>query len=76
MFAAPAVPAGVLKLTDVSLATCTLVAALPPTVIAVVPVKPLPVMVNCVFPAVGPLLLDSVERVGGSTGASFEQVAV
>jgi hypothetical protein len=72
--AAPDDPAGVEKLTDESLRTCTLVAALPPTVIEVVPVKSAPVIVNDVPPAVDPYRLDKLEIVGATDGASVEQV--
>ena len=56
MLALPAVPAGVVQVRLVSLLTTTLVQALPPMVTALVPVKPVPVRVMEVPPAIGPAL--------------------
>jgi hypothetical protein len=50
----PAVPAGVLTLRWVSSFTVRFVAAFPPKVTAVAPVKSVPVMVTFVTPASGP----------------------
>ena len=51
---APAAPAGVTAVIDVSLTTTTLVAGLPPTVTLLAPVKFVPVMVIAVPPAIDP----------------------
>ena len=51
---APAAPAGVTAVIDVSLTTTTLVAGLTPTVTLLAPVKFVPVMVIAVPPAVDP----------------------
>ena len=53
-FTAPAACAGVIAVMVVALTTTTLVAAVPPNVTAVAPVKLVPVMVTLVPPAVGP----------------------
>ncbi|MGA2698179.1 MAG: hypothetical protein ABSE74_00865 [Methanoregula sp.] len=53
--ATPAVPAGVVAVIEVSLTTTTLVAAAPPMITAVALVKPLPVIVTNVSPAVEPV---------------------
>ena len=62
-FAAPAEPAGVVAVTVVELTTDTLVAALPPTVTELVPVRFVPVIVIAVPPAVGPTfgVTDEIE---------------
>ena len=52
--AVPAVPAGVVAVMLVALTTLTLVAATPPMVTPVAPVKLVPVMVTLVPPAVEP----------------------
>ena len=54
-FTAPAVLAGVRQVTDVALPTTTEVAAVPPKVTDVVPVRLVPVIVTDVLPAAGPL---------------------
>jgi len=51
---APAAPAGVTAVIEVASTTTTLVAATPPTVTALAPVKLVPVMVIAVPPAIGP----------------------
>ena len=51
---APAAPAGVTAVIDVSLTTTTLVAGLPPTVTLLAPVKLVPVIVMAVPPAIDP----------------------
>ena len=51
----PAVPAGMVAVIEVALATVTLVAATPPMLTAVAPVKSVPVMVIAVPPDVEPL---------------------
>ncbi len=52
--AVPALPAGVVAVSEVELTTVTAVAAVPPMVTAVAPVKPVPVMVTDCPPASGP----------------------
>src|ERR1700744_2733489 len=54
-FTAPAACAGVVAVMEVALVTVTDVAAVPPNVTAVAPVKFVPVMVTVVPPAIGPL---------------------
>ena len=66
-FTAPAACAGVVAVIEVALFTVKLVAAVPPKVTAVAPVKFVPVMVTLVPPAVGPVFGDTVVTVG--TGA-------
>ena len=61
--AVPAVPAGVVTVIEVSL-TKVKVAAAPPIVTAVAPVKPVPVMVMLVPPATGPLVGEILVTVG------------
>lgn len=51
----PAVPAGVVAVIEVALSTVIAVAAVPPMVTPVAPVKFVPVMVTLVPPDVGPL---------------------
>ena len=60
---APEVPAGVTAVTVVAFTTDTLVAALPPTVTELVPVRFVPVIVIAVPPAVGPTfgVTDEIE---------------
>ena len=60
---APAVPAGVFAVIEVAVAT-TLVAATPPTVTLVAPVKLVPVIVNAVPAASGPEVGLTVVMVG------------
>ena len=64
---APTVPAGVLAVIDVALATTILVAATPPTFTLVVPVKFVPAMVMVVAPKVEPLDGVTLEIVGAGT---------
>ena len=52
--AVPAVPVGVVAVTDVSLIKTILVAAAPPMVTPVTLVKPVPVIITRVPPKVGP----------------------
>ena len=52
--AVPALPAGVMAVIEVALLTVNEVAALPPIVTAVAPVKPVPVIVTDCPPAKGP----------------------
>ena len=52
--AVPALPAGVVAVMVVAFTTVTPVAAVPPIVIAVAPVKSVPVMVTDCKPASGP----------------------
>jgi hypothetical protein len=65
--AVPAEWAGVTAVIDVDETTVTLVAAAPPIVTAVAPVKPVPVMVTGVPPAVVPELGEIALTVGGAT---------
>jgi hypothetical protein len=73
-FAVPAVPAGVVAVTDVSLTTVTLVACVPPMVTMVAPVKPLPVIVTEVPPAIGPVAGEMPANVGA--GAEYVNAPV
>jgi hypothetical protein len=66
-FFAPAVPAGVLNVTLVAVLDLIEVAETPPTVIAVTPVRFVPVIVVAVPPAVGPLVVLNDEIVGPDT---------
>ena len=52
--AVPALPAGVFAVIEVELTTVTTVAAVPPIVTEVAPVKSVPVMVTACPPASGP----------------------
>ena len=63
----PAVPAGVLAVTEVLDTTTMFVAAMPPTVTLVAPVKLVPVMVMVVAPVVGPEVGLTLTRVGTGT---------
>ena len=63
--ATPSVPAGVVAVTVVALATVTLVAAIPPIVTPVAPVKLKPVIVTDWPPAVGPGLGLTLATLGG-----------
>ena len=60
----PADPAGVTALIEVSEMTVKLVAAVPPKLTALAPVKLVPVMTNVVPPAVGPAPMLSEVIVG------------
>ncbi|MEN9668681.1 MAG: hypothetical protein RLZZ386_588, partial [Planctomycetota bacterium] len=74
---APAVPAGVTAVTLVDETTTTLVAATPPTVTLVAPVKLVPVIVIAVPPAVEPDVGETDETVGGAKYVNaFVAVAV
>ena len=53
--AVPTLPAGVVAVMDVALTTTTLVAAVPPMVTLVAPVKLVPVIVTAAPPTNGPL---------------------
>ena len=68
--AVPAVPAGVVTVMEVALFTTRLVAAVPPMVTPVAPVKPVPVMVMLVPPAVEPLVGEILITVGATTAAA------
>ena len=68
--AVPAVPAGVVAVMLVELTTVTLVAALPPMVTAVAPVKSVPVMVMLVPPEVEPLVGAILVTVGVGAGGA------
>ena len=61
----PTVPEGFVRLTDVALITKTEVAALPPKVTELVPVKFVPVIVKDVPPATGPDTIERLVIVGG-----------
>jgi len=61
---APTVPAGVTAVTLVDETTTTLVAATPPTVTLVAPVKLVPVIVIAVPPAVEPVAGETEEMAG------------
>ena len=63
---APTVPAGVTAVMLVDETTTTLVAATPPTVTLVAPVKLVPVIVIAVPPAVEPEVGETEEIVGGA----------
>ena len=64
--AVPAVPAGVVAVIWVALFTVKLVAATPPMVTAVAPVKSVPVIVIEVPPVVAPVFGETLETVGVS----------
>jgi hypothetical protein len=64
--AVPAVPAGVVAAIEVALTTVTFVAAAPPIVTPVAPVKFVPVMVTLVPPPVGPETGLMALTVGGA----------
>ena len=66
--AVPAVPAGVVTVMEVALFTTRLVAAVPPMVTAVAPVKSAPVMVMVVPPAAEPVV-GEILITGGATAA-------
>ena len=63
-FAAPAAPDDVTAVTVVTLTTTTEVAALPPTLTELVPVRFVPVIVIAVPPVVGPTFGETDEIVG------------
>ncbi len=67
MVCAPAVPAGVTAVIEVASTTTTLVAAMPPTVTLLAPVKLVPVMVIAVPPAIGPEAGLTLVIVGAAT---------
>ena len=74
---APTVPAGVTAVTLVDETTTTLVAATPPTVTLVAPVKLVPVIVIAVPPKVEPVAGETEETVGGAKYVNaFAAVAV
>lgn len=62
----PAVPIGVNAVTEVALTTTTLVAAVPPIVTLLVPVKFVPEIVMVVAPPVGPDAGVTVPIVGSA----------
>jgi hypothetical protein len=64
---APAVPGGVTAVIEVALTTTTLVAATPPTVTLLAPVKFVPVIVKGVLPKVEPTVGEMLEMVGAET---------
>ena len=64
---APAAPAGVTAVMDVSLTTTTLVAATPPTVTLDPPIKFVPVIVIAVPPVMSPTFGLTEEIVGAAT---------
>ena len=64
---APAAPAGVTAVIDVSLTTTTLVAATPPTVTLDPPIKFVPVIVIAVPPVMSPTFGLTDEIVGAAT---------
>jgi hypothetical protein len=66
---APAVPAGVVAMMVVELTTVTLVAAEPPIVTPVAPVKFVPVIVTEIPPASGPLDGEMLVTVGATACA-------
>jgi hypothetical protein len=63
----PAEPGGVTAVTFVALTTVTPMAATPPTVTEVVPVRFVPVIVMVVPPATGPATGATLVIVGGAT---------
>ena len=65
--AVPAAWAGVVTVMDVALFTTRLVAAVPPMVTPVAPVKSVPIMVMLVPPATGPLVGEILVTVGAAT---------
>ena len=73
--AAPAVPAGVVAVILVELTTVTLVAATPPMVTPVAPVKSVPVMVMTVPPAPDPVEGETLVTVGAG-GILYKVLAV
>ena len=65
--AVPALPAGVVAVMVVSVKVPIMVAATPRMVTPVAPVKPVPVMVMLVPPAIGPLVGEILVTVGAAT---------
>lgn len=65
--AAPAAPAGATAVIEVALLTVKLVAAVPPNMTAVAPVRFVPVIVTPVPPAVEPDAGEAAVTVGGGT---------
>ena len=65
--AVPAAPAGVVQVMEVALTTVTLVAAAPPMVTPVAPVKFVPVMVTLEPPAMDPKVGLMAVTAGGVT---------
>ena len=78
MVFAPAAPAGVTAVIEVASTTTTLVAATPPIVTLLAPVKVVPVMVIAVPPAVIPLdgLTLAIVGAGATNVNAFSSVAV
>ena len=70
MVFAPAAPAGVTAVIEVASTTTTLVAATPPTVTLLAPVKLVPVMVIAVPPAVVPEVGETLAIVGAGIGTT------
>ena len=66
MLAVPAPPAGVMAVIVVELTTTIFVAAIPPMVTAVAPVRSVPVIVTWVPPSVIPLLGEMAVTVGAA----------
>ena len=64
---APALPIGVIAVIVVEFTTTTLVAATPPTVTLLAPVKFVPVIVKAVLPKVVPDVGDTLVMVGAAT---------
>ena len=75
-FTSPAACAGVVAVMVVALTTTTPVAALPPKVTLVAPVKPVPVMVTAVPPAVVPVSGLTLVTVGACASAGALPTAV
>jgi hypothetical protein len=67
MLCTPAVPGGVTAVIEVALTTTTLVAATPPTVTLLAPVKFVPVIVKGVLPKVEPTVGEMLVMVGAGT---------
>ena len=65
--AVPALPGGVVAVIVVELTTMTFVAAAPPMVTAVAPVRLVPVIVTLVPPSVGPVAGEMPVTVGAGT---------
>ena len=74
--ALPAVPAGVVQVMLVALATLKLLHAVPPTLTPVAPVKLVPVRVMLVPPAMGPALGDTAVTVGRGVTKVYRVLAV
>jgi len=67
LLVAPAVPAGVLAVTEVLDITAMFVASMPPTVTLVAPIKLVPAIVMVVPPVVGPEVGLMLPMVGSGT---------